>query len=154
MQPVSCKPANPVEREFYETSRWVNFWKKPIHKIKFTKCKNFSRYFTKRWFHHRRSPSNFKKFRKLTGIIFGGVSFQHSCPCFHTWLPCNLLCNLILQQQWRCYEKKLIAKVWKTLWKKSLISLFIVELQAYTVQLQLYYKQTLSQNIFRITPKN
>ena len=110
MQPVSCKPANPVEREFYETSRWVNFWKKPIHKIKFTKCRNFSRYFTKRWFHHRRSPSNFKKFRKLTGIIFGGVSFQHSCPCFHTWLPCNLLCNLILQQQWRCYEKKINRK--------------------------------------------
>ena len=38
--------------------------------IEFSKCRNFSRYFTNREFHHRRSSSIFKNFRKTQQETF------------------------------------------------------------------------------------
>ena len=37
-------------------------------------CKNFSSYFTKKWFLHRRAPSNFKNSWNSHSKRFGGVS--------------------------------------------------------------------------------
>lgn len=79
--------------------------------IKFSKCRKLSCYFTQRWFHHGRSPNNFKNPRKTPMKICGGESFQYSYTWLHASRPCNQY-NLVLQHRWRCYEKWLVVKVW------------------------------------------
>ena len=37
--------------------------------------------------HYRRCPNNFKTFEKLTGIVFGGVTFQLATPGFTPEYP-------------------------------------------------------------------
>ena len=44
-------------------------------------------------------------FVTLIEKICVGVSFQCSYPWVHAWLSCNLVCNIILQQKYRCYEE-------------------------------------------------
>ena len=66
LQPVDRKAATPVEKEFLEISRRANFRNIPTHVKEVSKCRMFSRYFTKRRFHHRRSLKNFRKSQQET----------------------------------------------------------------------------------------
>ena len=57
---------------FLIISRRANFRKIPI------RVTEFSSYFTKECFNHRRCPDNFENLGKPTGSICGGVSFSYT----------------------------------------------------------------------------
>ena len=68
----------------------------PTHEVEFSKYRNFSCHFTKRWFHHGCSPQQFQKFSEnSTWSICGALSFQYNYPWLHAWFSCNLSRNFI-----------------------------------------------------------
>ena len=66
LKTVDCKPATGVKRGLFEISIKATFRNIPdLGKV--AKCRNLYCYLTKKCFHHRRSPNNFKNSRNTHG---------------------------------------------------------------------------------------